>query len=117
MLTWNVDLPGKVENKKYFAGEIPCEEAEGIAVSIGGLCAGKAYTVRRRTIGKGTGDAWSLYKSGVYGTLEKLGEAEKLAADSAPREERFTLTADENGKVCFTLEQRENQVDLAEIEF
>lgn len=116
VLAWNVALPGKVENKKYFAGEIPCTEAEGIAVSVGGLEAGKAYTVKRRTIGKGTGDAWSLYKSGAYGTLEKLGEAEKLAADSAPREECFTVTADENGKVCFTLAQIENQVDLAEIE-
>jgi len=117
VLAWNTTLPGKVENKKYFAGEIPCGEAESISVCIGGFCAGKAYTVRRKTIGKGTGDAWSLYKSGAYGTLEKMGEAQSLTADSAPREERFAVTADEAGRLCFTLEQRENQVDLAEIEF
>lgn len=117
VLAWNVTLPGKVENKKYFASEISCEKAEEISVSIGGLCAGKAYTVRRRIIGKGACDPWALYKSGAYGTLERLGEAEVLIADSAPREERFTVTADEAGKVRFTLEQRENQVDLAEIEF
>ncbi len=117
VLAWNAALPGKVENRKYFAGEISNEEAEGAAVSIEGLDAGKTYTVRRRTIGKCAGDAWGLYKSGAYGTLEKLGEAEALAADSAPREERFTVTADENGRVCFTLAQKENQVDFAEIEF
>ncbi|MBQ8448976.1 MAG: glycoside hydrolase [Clostridia bacterium] len=117
VLAWNTALPCKVESRKYFAGEIANGEAESIAVSIGGLEAGKTYTVCRKTLGKGKGDPWLEYKSGKYGTLEKLHEAEALAAASKPVEERFSATADESGTLRFTLEQRENQVDLAEIEF
>ena len=117
VLAWNISLPGKVENKKYFADEIENGEAESIKVSIGGLSAGKAYTVVRKTIGKGMGDPWLAYKSGAYGTLEGLGEAEALEADSKPREARFSAVANENGAIEFMLEQRKNQVDFAEIEF
>ncbi|MBQ9745512.1 MAG: cellulase family glycosylhydrolase, partial [Clostridia bacterium] len=37
VLAWNIALPGQVENKKYFAGDIPCDEAENILVSLGGF--------------------------------------------------------------------------------
>lgn len=117
VLAWNAALHGTVDDRKYFSGEIPNGEAESVAVSIAGFEAGKAYTVKRETVGKGAGDPWALYRSGAYGKLEKRGDAERLTADSAPREERFTVTADERGNVRFTLEQRENQVDLAKIEF
>lgn len=117
VLAWNTVVHSTVENKKYFAGEIPNSEAESVSVCIAGLEAGKTYTVKKKTIGKGSCDPWLLYKSGAYGTLERLGEAEALTADSAPREERFAVTADEHGTVRFTLAQRENQVDFAEIDF
>jgi len=117
VLAWNITLPGKVENKKYFAGEISNGEEESVRVSLGGFEAGKEYTVCRKTLGRGMGDARLAYQSGKYGTLEKLGEAEALTEASKPREVRFAVTADENGKLEFTLDQRENQVDLAEIEF
>ena len=115
ILVWNIALPGKVENKKYFSGEISNRTAESVAVSVGGFTAGKTYTVCRKTIGRGAGDPWLAYKSGKYGTLEKLGDAEMLSEVSKPREERFFVTANECGTLSFTLEQSENQVDFAEI--
>ena len=117
ILAWNIVLPGKVENKKYFSGEISNGAAESVSVSVGGFSAGKTYAVCRKTIGNGAGDPWLAYKSGKYGTLEKLGEAEMLSDASKPREERFFVTADERGVLAFTLEQNENQVDFAEIYF
>lgn len=117
LLAWNLSLPGKVENKKYFAEETENGEAEGISVSLSGFSAGKTYTVCRKSIGRGMGDPWLAYKSGEYGVLEKLGEAEALAEASKPREERFGATADESGTLRFVLEQTVNAVDFVQILF
>lgn len=117
VLAWNLSLPGKVEDKKYFAGEIPNGEAQSIAVSLHGFEAGREYSVFRKTIGKSKGDPLLAYKSGEYGRLERLGEAEALSAVSLPAQERFSVTADESGTLEFVLEQRENQVDLVQILF
>lgn len=49
--------------------------------------------------------------------LKSLVRRKRLAEASKPANERFTAVSDFGGTLRFILEQRENRIDLAEIEF
>ena len=118
ILFWNVSLRQKqIDNKKYFASEIPCESVGQTQITLGGFEAGKKYLVHRKTIGKNSGDPLSLYKTGAYGELTTREQVASLIEDSKPREKLFHAEANADGTLEITLEQYENQVDLLEIEF
>ena len=118
VLLWNLSLKSeKTNTKEYFAGDIPCESTGETQISIGGFEANRACTVRRTTIGKNSGDPFSLYKTGAYGNLATKEQVKALIADSAPKKELSRASTNELGTLEITLEQYENQVDLIEIEF
>ena len=118
ILFWNVSLPdGGVNNRKYFSEDIPCKSAGETHISIDGLVPNQKYTVRRRTIGKGSGDPLSLYQTGAYGRLTTREQARSLISDSKPKEEFFFAVTNSHGTLDIVFEQLENQVDLIEIEY
>lgn len=116
VLFWNVAVPKEgTNNKKYFADPISNQDIGDAVVSIGGLEPNRKYVVTYKTIGKGSGDALSIYREmGAPKDLSREQTAE-LIKKSRPKEEKFTVISDENGKVEFEISQKENQVDLIEI--
>lgn len=116
VLFWNISTQQeRIDNKKYFIGEIPCESVGHTQIVLDGFEAGKKYTVIHRVIGKNSGDPLSLYKTGKYGKLTTREQVAMLIKDSKPREKVFRDTANSSGTLEFTFEQHENQVDLLEI--
>lgn len=118
VLYWNTSVPAEgTDNKKYFASAISNEDIGDAIVSISGLEAEKEYTVIRKTIGYGMGDALTAYREmGSPVDLSREQTAE-LKEKARPKEERFTVLSDNSGKIEFNLPQRENQADLLEIMF
>lgn len=117
-LYWNVSVPeGGTNNKKYFASAISNEDIGHVAISISGFEPNREYSVIRRTIGCGMGDALTAYREMGEPINLSREQTEKLKESAKPKEEKFTVSADENGKIEFNLPQRENQADLVEIIF
>ncbi|MGM9663857.1 MAG: hypothetical protein ACI3XF_03350 [Eubacteriales bacterium] len=115
-LYWNLSVPqGGINNKKYFSAPISNKDIGDAVISICGFEPNREYSVVRKTIGYGMGDALTAYRdmgSPIHLSREQTAILKEKAK---PQEETFTVLSDAKGKIEFALSQRENQVDLVEI--
>ncbi|MBO5199082.1 MAG: hypothetical protein J6B85_11270 [Lachnospiraceae bacterium] len=113
VLFWNVVQPDQdCGNRRYFTRPLPAKELPDAELVLDGFEPGRDYTLTAETVGYKSGDPYHAYLDGNFTELPTREETAELIEKSKPKKTTFTVTADQNGTLHFTLPQKENQVDL-----
>lgn len=117
ILFWNYVHPENQDapNQIYFARPLPAASIEDAEIIIGGLEAGKVYTVTTETVGYRAGDVYNEYLDCNFKELPLPSEIEMLVERSMPKKAVTELTADANGSIKMIVPQRENEVMFVQV--
>ena len=97
---------------QIFTRPLPAKELPDAELVLDGFEPGRDYTLTAETVGYKSGDPYHAYLDGNFTELPTREETAELIEKSKPKKTTFTVTADQNGTLHFTLPQKENQVDL-----
>lgn len=113
VLFWNIKCtPEKTDNRKHFSKDLKAPSLPDAKISLDGFEPNKEYTVTRETIGYRMGDAYTAYLDMKLTELPTREETAELVEKAKPEKTVFTVRADENGTLAFTVSQTENEADL-----
>ena len=116
ILLWNIKKPETKEgNRKYFARPLPAKRIDDTEIMLCGFEPNKAYAVTVETIGYRSGDAYNAYLEGKLTELATREETEALIEASKPKKKIFSVSADENGVLSFSIPQTENSADFVTV--
>ena len=117
VLFWNYVHPENQDapNQDYFVRPLPAASIEDAEIIIGGLEAGKTYTVTTETVGYRAGDVYNEYLDCDFKELPLPSEIEMLLERSKPKKATTELTADANGSITMVVPQRENEVMFVQV--
>ena len=118
VLFWNSVIPDQSNgnhNNLCFASSDPSKILADATVTLSGFEAGKEYTLTVETVGYKMGDVYNAYLEMNLSDTPTREETAALAEASKPKAVEFTVFANADGVLEFSLPQSENQVDLVKI--
>ncbi len=116
VLFWNSVIPKQdAPNTEYFARPLPTTSIEDASITLLGFEAGKEYKIEVETVGYKMGDVYNAYLDMNLTDTPTREETAALAEASLPKQTHFTVKANIDGVIEFSLPQTENQVDLIRI--
>ena len=116
VLFWNsVILKQDAPNVEYFTRPLPAKEIENATVELSGFEADKTYSVTVETVGYKKGDVYNAYLDADLKDTPTREETAQLMELSKPPVVSFSVRADKNGIITFSIPQSENQADLIKI--